>query len=218
LLRDPEVLIDLLKFNGADAATIDVCTVNARKISDQLQAGRTEKTLQFLQQVISRIKIRPGNLKLLICRQTLSLVLRGEPNALRAIDDADIATIDVPFQMRKKGVEAKLMLAGETRSKPSQDTNLIQLIRVVHCWLHGLMSGKHSSIDDLAKHEGMPASEISRTLQLAFLAPEITRSILLGTQPADLTAQSLKRLGQLPASWQEQRRLLGMHDQGCPTG
>jgi hypothetical protein len=79
------------------------------------------------------------------------------------------------------------------------------------------MSGKQSSIEDLADHEGIPASEISRTLQLAFLAPDITKSILLGTQPTDLTAQSLKRLGQLPASWQDQRRLLGMPDQSCPA-
>jgi site-specific DNA recombinase len=64
-------------------------------------------------------------------------------------------------------------------------------------------------------HEGIPASEISRTLQLAFLAPDITKSILQGTQPADLTTQSLKRLGKLPACWREQRRLLGMQGQSC---
>jgi len=36
-------------------------------------------------------------------------------------------------------------------------------------------------------------------VRLAFLAPEITKSILQVTQPIDLPAQSLKRLGQLPA-------------------
>ena len=117
--------------------------------------------------------------------------------------------------MRRRGVEAKLVMAGATPSKPSQDATIIQLIQDVHRWLDSLTSGKVSSIEDLAGHEGIPASEISRTLQLAFLAPDITKSILVGIQPTDLTAQSLKRLGKLPASWQEQRRLLGMHDQGC---
>ncbi len=212
MLRDPEALLDLAKFNGADAAMIDSCTANAKEIAAQLQAGGSETTLQLLQQVISRIEIRPGSLKLEIRRHALGLILRGEPNALRATDGDDIATIDLPFHMRRRGVEAKLMLAGETHSKPSQDTNLIQLIREVHRWIDHLTTGKVSSIDELAEHEGIPASEISRTLQLAFLAPGITKSILLGTQPADLTTQSLKRLGKLPACWREQRRLISMPD------
>jgi len=117
--------------------------------------------------------------------------------------------------MRRRGVEAKLTLAGEPRSKPSQDATIIQLIRDVRRWLDSLTSGKQCSIDDLARHEGIPASEISRALQLAFLSPDITKSILLGTQPVDLTAQLLRRLSKLPACWQEQRRLLGMQGQRC---
>jgi len=111
--------------------------------------------------------------------------------------------------LRRRGVEAKLILAGETPSKLSQDATLIQLIRDVHGWLQSLTSGKAGSIDDLARQEGILASEISRTLPLAFLAPDITKSILLGTQPVDLTAQRLKRIGSLPTCWREQRTLLG---------
>jgi site-specific DNA recombinase len=118
--------------------------------------------------------------------------------------------INLAFHLRRRGVEAKLMLTGETLSKPSQDETLVQLIRDVHRWLDCLTSGRVSSIDELAGYEGIPASEISRTLQLAFLAPDIAKSILQGTHPVDLTAQSLKRLGKLPARWRVQRHLLGM--------
>jgi site-specific DNA recombinase len=215
LLRDPETLADLARFNGADAATIEACTINTGRTADQLQSSGTDKTLEFLQQVISRIEIRPGNLRLQICRHALQSALSGDAKPQRTPDDADIAKIDLPFHMRRRGVEAKLTLAGETPSKPSQDATIIQLIRDVHRWLDSLTSGKVYSIDDLASHEGIPASEISRTLQLAFLAPDITKSILQGTQPADLTTQSLKRLGKLPACWREQRRLLGMQGQSC---
>jgi hypothetical protein len=194
---------------------IETFIFNARKIAVQLEAGGAEQTLQLLQQVISRIEISPGNLKLLICRQALRSALCGNAKATHPLDNADIATIDLPFHMRRRGVEAKLMLAGKTPSKPSQDATIIQLIRDVHRWLDSLTSGKVYSIHDLASHEGIPASEISRTLQLAFLAPDITKSILVGIQPTDLTAQLLRRLGKLPASWQEQRWLLDMQGQGC---
>jgi hypothetical protein len=46
-------------------------------------------------------------------------------------------------------------------------------------------------------------------LPLAYLAPDITQAILEGRQPVDLTAFRLKRIGALPVSWAEQRRLLG---------
>lgn len=55
-------------------------------------------------------------------------------------------------------------------------------------------------------------SEISRILPFAFLAPDITKSILTGNQPIDLTTKRLKRIGKLPACWNEQRQVLRMSD------
>ncbi len=46
-------------------------------------------------------------------------------------------------------------------------------------------------------------------MKLAFLAPDIVQAILEGRQPVDLTAARLMRLSNLPASWEDQRRLLG---------
>jgi hypothetical protein len=34
----------------------------------------------------------------------------------------------------------------------------------------------------------------------------------LGTHPVDLNAERLKRIGKLPACWQELRRVFGMQD------
>jgi len=44
---------------------------------------------------------------------------------------------------------------------------------------------------------------------LAFLAPDIVEAILRGRQPIKLTPEKLKRLRNLPKSWEEQRKLLG---------
>jgi site-specific DNA recombinase len=45
-------------------------------------------------------------------------------------------------------------------------------------------------------------------LRLAFLAPQVTDQIVSGTQSADLTAQKLSRLLELPHAWSEQQALL----------
>ncbi len=55
----------------------------------------------------------------------------------------------------------------------------------------------------------MSASDVSRYLPLAFLAPDIVASIAKGRQPIELSVQRLKRLSPLPVHWDEQRRLLG---------
>jgi site-specific DNA recombinase len=51
---------------------------------------------------------------------------------------------------------------------------------------------------------------LSRIARLAFLAPDITRAIADGRQPAELTPKYLMRIGELPFGWQDQRELLGM--------
>ena len=62
---------------------------------------------------------------------------------------------------------------------------------------------------EIARQDGVDDGEISRVLPLAFLAPDIVEAIVQGRQPVALTARHLKRLKPLPASWAEQRRLLG---------
>lgn len=44
--------------------------------------------------------------------------------------------------------------------------------------------------------------------RLAYLAPDIVRAILAGTQPAHLTGRSLWRMAFLPVTWADQRKLL----------
>jgi len=51
--------------------------------------------------------------------------------------------------------------------------------------------------------------DVSRFLPLAFLAPDIVEAILAGRKPVELTSEKLKRLRNLPKSWEEQRQLLG---------
>jgi site-specific DNA recombinase len=113
--------------------------------------------------------------------------------------------------MRRSGVEARLVVNGASPSAGKSDPNLVQLVRDAHRWMAALTTGEVSSIDELAaSQEGTPANEISRILPIAFLAPDITRAILLGTHPVELNSERLKRNGKLPACWQEQRRVLGM--------
>ena len=55
----------------------------------------------------------------------------------------------------------------------------------------------------------MSGSYFTRLLRLAYLAPDITKAILYGRQPYDLTAAKLLRESRLPLDWPAQRQALG---------
>lgn len=58
----------------------------------------------------------------------------------------------------------------------------------------------------------MPVTQLRhlvRIARLAYLAPDIIKTILDGRQPRQVTARFLSRLVALPLAWPDQRRLLG---------
>ena len=65
------------------------------------------------------------------------------------------------------------------------------------------------TVSAIAAAEGANPADVSRSLHLAFLAPDIVSAILGGRHPVHLTATRLRRLDNLPLVWDEQRTLVG---------
>ncbi len=117
--------------------------------------------------------------------------------------------ISVPIALRRRGVEAKLVIADPGKTRGQTDPQLCRLVARARLGFNQLASGDVPNLRAMAKRDGLHESEISRILPLAFLAPDIVKAILDGRQPVELTAESLKRLPALPTDWDAQRRLLG---------
>ncbi len=90
---------------------------------------------------------------------------------------------------------------GATPSRRT-DSALIKALARAFRWQKMLEHGAFATISELAAHEGIAASYLSRTLRLAQLAPEIVEAILNGRQPADLTLEALRK--PLPSEWGRQ--------------
>jgi hypothetical protein len=119
--------------------------------------------------------------------------------------------IVLPFKLRRRGHESRLVIGGEA-VRTIVDQKLVDTLTLAHRWLSRLTT-TDITISALARVEGVDDGEISRILPLAFLAPDIAEAIVEGRQPVELTARHLKRLKPLPASWAEQRRMLGFTQQ-----
>ena len=74
------------------------------------------------------------------------------------------------------------------------------------------MARRGLSLSAIARRAGVHVGDVSRSLQFAFLAPDLVEAILDDTQPVALTPERLKRVRELPQLWEEQRAMLGVDD------
>jgi site-specific DNA recombinase len=119
-----------------------------------------------------------------------------------------IVTRDIPLQIRRRGVEMRLVIDGATNSA-AVDPILLKEIACAHRCFEAFATGKIASMSELSGGEGVDQRYVRRLLPLAFLAPEIVNAIASGTHPADLTANKLIRKTDLPIDWQAQKQALG---------
>jgi hypothetical protein len=70
-----------------------------------------------------------------------------------------------------------------------------------------MLNGSVKSIEEIADREGCSTRKVNMTLSLAFLAPEIVKAAIDGRLPRGV---GISRLSDLPASWREQFRQLGI--------
>jgi hypothetical protein len=64
-------------------------------------------------------------------------------------------------------------------------------------------------MDSIAESAGVSRSYFARLVKISFLAPDITKAILEGRHPPELTAGRLITHARLPLDWKEQRTALG---------
>ncbi len=117
--------------------------------------------------------------------------------------DSDTSLIHTaPLTIRKRGVETKVIIGAAT-ARP--DPVLIDNLARAHLWYDALKSGE--TFKAIAAKYQTDVKRLRQTLQLAFLAPDITASILSGQQPVGLTSKWIQ-MNQLPHDRDAQRELL----------
>ncbi|MFK7879199.1 recombinase family protein [Roseobacter sp.] len=163
-----------------------------------LQKLCADKDISHMLNLVERIDLSPGELTITIDCVQLALIIKAGADEI----DEELQAITAPFQLRKRGVETKLVL-GNAASNP--DETLIRNIAKAHLWFGQIKAGR--TLSEIAKAEGTTNGRIYQLINLAFLAPDIIRDVLDGQQPLGLTSDWCVR-HTLPTSWQDQRALI----------
>ena len=121
----------------------------------------------------------------------LSVTLRPEAIAERlGVPVAQISrsalSLGGEFALRRRGIEAKLVLAN---TPSALDRTLAKTVAQGWVWFEEIKAG--ATMHAIANREGVTPRRVAHLVNLAFLAPDIVRSIVEGRQPPTLTADRL---------------------------
>jgi site-specific DNA recombinase len=111
------------------------------------------------------------------------------------------------LQLKRRGIELKMILDGNPVEQPIADPALARALARGHRWLSELLMGRATSITDISRREQVSDRYVSRLVRLAFISPEVTEAILAGAHSPVLTLQRIVT-AKLALPWAAQRRML----------
>lgn len=203
-----------------------VVIAKAKDLAIHLRSESRGSLRELLLMLLSRVTLSETEIRVEIRRSGIAAVLGHiEPiheGGVAATDwrDLDAETSDSagdqttvavvrPINLRRRGLETKLVLDGPGGEKPGEpDPALVKMIANAHQWWEDLVAGRFPSVRALAQTYGKDERYVARVLQLAFLSPAMVDAILTGKNPIEMTAQTLIVLPQVPQSWAKQKRTL----------
>ena len=165
-------VLEIIHDDVAITAALQESGIAAHYIPSALNAaGKIEPDADLIDRFIQRVELRQTGIRL-----TLSLASLMMPEM-----DSNAVTIvrDIPMQMKRRGVEMRLIIGGAGPAKVDQ--TLLKTIVRAHKWFNDLVSGRVHNMAEIASQEGIDKSYVSRVMTLAFLAPDIIESIIAGT-------------------------------------
>jgi hypothetical protein len=205
-LRDRSALLDALRPKQKSPDFVAAVLARASKLADACEAGSFASQLELVAAIAQRIIVGQDKVTIEINRDALADHLLGHEAcpASQAKNHQPI-TIEVPLRFRRRGVESKLVVLDQQHQPCEPDANLVKVLARAHEWFGRIVRGESSGVGDIARVEQLNRAYVIRMLRLAFLAPEIIKTMLQGRQPIELTAKRLISSAlKIPLLWTDQ--------------
>jgi hypothetical protein len=136
----------------------------------------------ILKALVDSGRIEPGRLSVTIDPTAIAERLDVPHEQL----NRDALSLVGAFTLRRRGVEAKLVLGDTT---PGVDRTLLKAVALGWVWFEEIKAG--ATMQAIANREGITQRRVAHLVDLAFLAPDIVQAIVDGRQPPTLTADGL---------------------------
>jgi DNA invertase Pin-like site-specific DNA recombinase len=197
ILKDQPAIVSSLHEAGISVPGITAACSAAAVLIERIELDLNQASAA-LAPLVERVVLRATGLDISLCLDPLL-----PESGLHCSSGSLKINRLVPLQLKRRGVELRLVFESEENARPI-DAALLKAVARGYSWFQALAAGASADTLAIARREGLPDSYVRRLLPLAFLAPSLVEAICAGTQPVTLTAASLKRAGDLPYAWRGQ--------------
>jgi len=152
------------------------------QLADELK--NKSKQYQLFRNIVERVEV--GHDYLIISINADAILAPNNANGNMLVQ------LKAQLQLKRCGHNMRLVVTDENKRQTMKDQGLIDHLSKAYRWLSLITSGKVQSIREIAEAEKVDPTHVTRTINKAFLDPEIMRAILNGTQPSHLNLRYLK--------------------------
>lgn len=109
-------------------------------------------------------------------------------------------TVAVPLTVRARSGRPKMVLLPAEANEPpsSPEPKLLRAIARAWLWRRRLEAGEVSTVDEIARDEGVTRPYISRMMRLAYLAPGVLEHLISGDSASELPIEKLAKVAERP--------------------
>jgi site-specific DNA recombinase len=205
LLQSAPRILDILRCSSLGITE----TQHVAKVAQDYLASQ-EKVRNELRSIVTRIVVRQQKVELELSKKALLRSFltpqHSEEIAATLLASEDLITLEADAQLRRCGGEVRLLLADTEQNRARPVPSLVRAVARAHDWMDRILRGEIPNQRALAKQTGFDERYISRILPLAFLAPDLTESILEERQSPLLSLDTFR--GAIPAEWSKQQSAL----------
>src|SRR5713101_5667030 len=143
MLGDQPLLVAAVAVHDLAAPQIASLLRVAAERGKQLESAPPDH--EQLRSLLERVELQSEGLRLTL-RLPLPTATHREANIL--------VTHDLPLQIRRRGVEKRLLIGGAAAPRVRIDPALLKAVARAHCWLDDLLSGRVASMAAIGEREG----------------------------------------------------------------
>lgn len=215
-----EKLLQALATADDAACTQQQLMEAARVQAKQFHSDASADLRTWLSTAVTRIVVGDQGIQIDLSRRATRALLLQEQDAGQKYNSArsmpanadphEVVSIEIAASLKRMRGGVHLVVEnGASRSSAAPNKALINAIAQGLVWFDKLTTGDAKSLKALATEAGTNPKYVSRQMRAALLAPDLVEMVLQGTQPPEITVETLYY--HLPMGWDAQRRLFGVN-------
>ena len=187
-----------------DAAATERAIQRGQALAADLRGTRVERQRALVRRLVAKVIVGDDKLTIKVDWPALCELL-GVP--VHATDD-DVLLLETAVRLTRSGRAIRMIQNDGRLIRPTVDLTLVRLIVKARNWWQRLQQERGLTASALAASEEVTQSYVTRILRLAFLSPDVVKSIMTGRQPAWLDGGSLCSRDSISHDWDQQKHNL----------